>query len=66
MPQSLARVLIHLVFSTKNREPLGDAPYNRKQPRVGTKTPTLGCVASRLRRTEQNAHGPARLPYLSR
>jgi putative transposase len=44
MPQSLSRVLIHLVFSTKNREPLiGPELRDRMFPYLGGTLNGIGC-----------------------
>ena len=46
MPQSLSAVYIHLVFSTKNREPFLRDPNTRTQlhAQLGGISKTLGCV----------------------
>ncbi|MDB5313801.1 MAG: Transposase like protein [Gemmataceae bacterium] len=46
MPQSFARVLVHAVFSTKNREPLITARHrDRLFDYLGGSLNTLGCQA---------------------
>ena len=58
MPQSLSRVLIHSVFSTKNRAPLMRDPAFRDQLHayLGGCAKTLGCQPIRIGGTEDHVH----------
>lgn len=46
MPQSLARILVHLVFSTRNREPLIDRYGVRLAPHPSSGEPLCPAFAS--------------------
>jgi putative transposase len=57
MPQSLARVLVHLVFSTKNREPIiGRDTRPRLHEYLGGILDTLGCSPLRVGGTADHVH----------
>ncbi len=58
MPQSLSRVLIHSVFSTKNRAPLLRDPEFRDQfhAYLGGCTRTLDCHPIQIGGTEDHIH----------
>jgi putative transposase len=57
MPQSLARVLIHLVFSTKNREPLiSAAARDELHAYIGTVLQGLDCPSIRVGGTDDHVH----------
>ena len=63
MPQSLAQIYIHLVFSTKNREP---TLYEELQPKLHTYlagiSNTLGAQAITVGGVEDHIHLLGRLP----
>jgi REP element-mobilizing transposase RayT len=57
MPQSLARLHIHLVFSTKNREPLIADPVRDSLHRyMASVLQKLGCVPVLINSVEDHAH----------
>jgi len=57
MPQSLARLHIHLVFSTKNREPLiTDAVGEPLHAYIATVLQNLGCAPVLINSVEDHAH----------
>lgn len=57
MSQSLARLHIHLVFSTKNREPIiTDTVRSSLHAYVGTVLQNLGCVPVLINSVEDHAH----------
>lgn len=57
MPQSLARVLIHLVFSTKNRERLiTDAVRDALHAYMAAVLQNLGCAPVLINSVEDHAH----------
>lgn len=58
MPQSLSRILIHTVFSTKNRAPLLREPSFRDEMHayLGGCANTLGCLPIRIGGTEDHVH----------
>ena len=57
MPQSLARVVIHLVFSTKNREPLiTDSVRDSLHAYMATVLQNLGCTPVLINSVEDHAH----------
>jgi len=57
MPQSLARLHIHLVFSTKNREPIiTDAVRESLQAYMATVLQNLGCAPVLINSVEDHAH----------
>jgi len=57
MPQSLARVLVHLVFSTKNREPsIGRDTRPQLHEYLGGILNTLGCSPLRVGGTADHVH----------
>ena len=57
MPQSLARIHIHLVFSTKNREPLITDPERDSLHRyMATVLQNLGCAPVLINSVEDHAH----------
>lgn len=57
MPQSLARIHIHLVFSTKNREPLITDPERDSLHRyMATVLQNLGCAPVLVNSVEDHAH----------
>jgi REP element-mobilizing transposase RayT len=57
MPQSLARLHIHLVFSTKNREPIiTDAVRDALHAYLATVLQNLGCAPVLINSVEDHAH----------
>jgi len=57
MPQSLARVLVHLVFSTKNREPCIAAAFRPSlHEYLGGILDTLGCAPLTVGGTADHVH----------
>ena len=57
MPRSLARLHIHLVFSTKNREPLiTDAVRDSLHAYMATVLQNLGCAPMLINSVEDHAH----------
>lgn len=57
MPQSLARLHIHLVFSTKNREPLISDPVRAALHRyMATVLQNLGCAPVLINSVEDHIH----------
>lgn len=57
MPQSLSNVLVHLVFSTKNREPLIRAPVESELHAYGTTVlKNAGCPTLALNGTADHIH----------
>lgn len=58
MPQSLARILIHTVFSTKNRESvfLDSAFRSEAHAYLGGVVKTLGCVPIQIGGTADHVH----------
>ena len=57
MPQSLARLHIHLVFSTKNREPLITDPVRDSlHAYMATVLQNLGCTPVLINSVEDHAH----------
>ena len=57
MPQSLSRVLIHLVFSTKNREPLlTPAIQNELHPYLAGGLDNINCPSLRVGGVEDHVH----------
>ncbi len=57
MPQSLARLHIHLVFSTKNREPdIDDAIRAALHAYMATILQNLGCTPVLINSVEDHAH----------
>ena len=57
MPQSLARLHIHLIFSTKNREPLiDDAIRQSLHGYMATVLANLGCPAVLINSVEDHVH----------
>jgi REP element-mobilizing transposase RayT len=57
MPQSLARLHIHLVFSTKNREPLIADPVRDSLHRyMASVLQNLGCAPVLINSVEDHAH----------
>ena len=57
MPQSLARVLIHLVFSTKNRDPLIPAAVRDElHAYIGAVLKGLDCPSIRVGGTNDHVH----------
>jgi putative transposase len=57
MPQSVARVLVHLVFSTKNREPLiARDTRPALHAYLGGILNTLGCSPLRVGGTADHVH----------
>ncbi len=57
MPQSLARLHIHLVFSTKNREPLITDPVRDSLHRyMAVVLQNLGCAPVLINSVEDHAH----------
>ena len=57
MPQSLARLHAHLVFSTKNREPLiTDAVRDSLHAYMATVLQNLGCAPVLINSVEDHAH----------
>ncbi|MBN1867772.1 transposase [Candidatus Sumerlaeota bacterium] len=63
MPQSLAAVYLHLVFSTKNRTPLlRERPFREHAHEyLGGVSKTLGCPPIRVGGTEDHVHILSRL-----
>src|SRR5690242_16602563 len=62
MPQSLSAVYIHLVFSTKNRQPFLRDPIIRKQmhSQLGGISKTLACAPILIGGVEDHVHMLAR------
>lgn len=57
MPQSLARLHIHLVFSTKNRDPIiTDAVRDSLHAYMATVLQNLGCAPVLINSVEDHAH----------
>jgi len=57
MPQSLARVLVHLVFSTKNREPsIPNEVRGDLHAYLGGVLDTIGCPSIQVGGTEDHVH----------
>jgi putative transposase len=57
MPQSLARVLVHLVFSTKDREPIiGHDTRPQLHEYLGGILDTLGCSPLKVGGTADHVH----------
>jgi REP element-mobilizing transposase RayT len=57
MPQSLARLHIHLVFSTKNREPIiTDGVRDALHAYMATVLQNLGCAPVLINSVEDHAH----------
>lgn len=57
MPQSLARVSIHLIFSTKNRAPvLADSMRDDLHAYAAVVLKNLGCPADIINSVEDHAH----------
>lgn len=57
MPQSLARVLVHLVFSTKHRAPvLNPAVRAELHPYLATVLDSDGCLSLRVGGVEDHVH----------
>ena len=57
MPQSLSRVLIHLVFSTKNREPLlTPAIQSELHPYLAGALDNMNCPSLRVGGVEDHVH----------
>ena len=57
MPQSLARLHIHLVFSTKNREPIiTDSVRGALHAYMATVLQNLGCAPVLINSVEDHAH----------
>ncbi len=57
MPQSLANILVHLVFSTKDRRPLIDEGISDELHRyLSTACKTCGCPALRVGGTADHVH----------
>lgn len=57
MPQSLSNVLLHLVFSTKHREPLLDESIDSEvHAYLATACKSCGCPAHRIGGTDDHVH----------
>jgi putative transposase len=57
MPQSLSRILVHLVFSTKNREPvLSAALQNELHPYLAGTLDHIDCPSLRVGGVEDHVH----------
>lgn len=57
MPQSLSRILVHLVFSTKNREPvLSSALRGELHPYLAGTLDQIDCPALRVGGVEDHVH----------
>ena len=57
MPQSLAKIYLHLVFSTKNREPtIADAERDNLHAYMATVLANLGCHANLINSVEDHVH----------
>lgn len=57
MPQSLARLHIHLIFSTKNREPfLKDFVRDSMHRYMATVLQNIGCPAVLINSVEDHVH----------
>jgi REP element-mobilizing transposase RayT len=57
MPQSLARLHIHLIFSTKNREPfITDVVRDSLHAYMATVLQNLGCVPVLINSVEDHVH----------
>ena len=62
MPQSLSLVIVHIIFSTKERAPLLDADTRRKlHAYLATVARNAGCEAYRVGGVEDHAHLAIRL-----
>ena len=57
MPQSLSNVLLHIVFSTKNREPLVDELIEPEvHAYLATVCKSIGCPAHKIGGTDDHVH----------
>jgi len=57
MPQSLSNVLVHLIFSTKERHPFIQAPVaGELYPYLATVCQTSGCPALQVGGTDDHVH----------
>ena len=57
MPQSLSCILVHIIFSTKNRVPFIDASLEKElHPYMSSIFNTLGCPARALNGTMDHVH----------
>lgn len=57
MPQSLSRIIVHLVFSTKNREPLIASQHREKMFKyLGGTLNALGCPVIRIGGMADHVH----------
>jgi putative transposase len=57
MPQSLSRILVHLVFSTKNREPiLTPSIQNELHPYLAGTLDNIGCPSIQVGGMEDHVH----------
>jgi len=57
MPQSLARVLVHLVFSTKHRAPVLNAAVRAElHPYMAAAIDSDGCLSLRVGGVEDHVH----------
>ncbi len=57
MPQSLSNVLLHLVFTTKNRQPWIDTEIEQELfPYIATICNELGCPAHKVGGVEDHVH----------
>jgi putative transposase len=57
MPQSLSRILVHMVFSTKNREPLLSAALqNELHPYIAGTLDHIDCPSLRVGGVEDHVH----------
>ena len=57
MPQSLAKIYLHLVFSTKNREStIADAAREELHAYMATVLANLGCHANLINSVEDHVH----------
>lgn len=57
MPQSLSNVLLHIVFSTKNRQPWIDAEIEQELfPYLATICNELGCPAHKIGGADDHVH----------
>jgi REP element-mobilizing transposase RayT len=57
MPQSLAKIYLHLVFCTKNREPaIADAVRDNLHAYMATVLANIGCHANLINSVEDHIH----------
>ena len=63
MPQSLSKILLHIVFSTKNRKPwISESIQSRLHAYLAGACRSQGCEAYRVGGTEDHVHIACTLP----